>query len=117
MDNMFDAPNAVTLDDLLNLIDGIYETSGRVLVITSNFYDKLDSALVRPGRIDITLRLDNASRHCIGEMYTKYYGKTLDDETLQKIPDRVHSSASIVDSNVSHPNDPDLFLQEIMVGL
>jgi hypothetical protein len=117
VDNVFDAPNAVTLDDLLNLIDGIYETSGRVLVITSNFYDKLDSALVRPGRIDITLRLDNASRHCIGEMYTKYYGKTLDDETLQKIPDRLHSSASIVNIYVSHPNDPELFLQEIMVGI
>lgn len=116
--NLFDPPNAVTLDDLLNLIDGIYETSGRVLVITSNFYDKLDSALVRPGRIDITLRLDNASRHCIGEMYTKYYGKTLDDDTLQKIPDRLHSSASIVNTYVSHPNDPELFLQEIMaVGL
>lgn len=44
---------ALTLDDLLNIWDGIRETPGRIIVVTSNFYHKLDKALVRPGRIDI----------------------------------------------------------------
>ena len=38
----------------LNLWDGIRETPGRIIVITSNHYDQLDPALIRPGRIDMT---------------------------------------------------------------
>lgn len=46
---------ALTLDDLLGMWDGIRETPGRIIVVTSNFYHKLDKALVRPGRIDLEI--------------------------------------------------------------
>jgi hypothetical protein len=32
----------ITLDDIFNLWDGIKETPGRILGISSNHYDKLD---------------------------------------------------------------------------
>jgi hypothetical protein len=51
----------ITLSFILNIIDGIRETPGRILVITSNHYDKIDKALIRPGRIDMTLEMKNAS--------------------------------------------------------
>ena len=51
----------MTLSYLLNIIDGIRETPGRILIITSNNYDSLDEALIRPGRIDYSLRMNNAS--------------------------------------------------------
>lgn len=54
-DDTVQADKAITLDDLLNMWDGIRETPGRIIVITSNFYHKLDKALVRPGRIDIEI--------------------------------------------------------------
>lgn len=63
----------VTLSYLLNLIDGIRETPGRILVITSNHYDKLDDALIRPGRIDSTLQMTNASYETICLMFKHYY--------------------------------------------
>jgi chaperone BCS1 len=53
----------ITLDDILNLWDGLKETPGRILGISSNHYNKLDPALVRPGRIDITINFDNSSRY------------------------------------------------------
>ena len=56
-----------------NLIDGIRETPGRILVITSNHYDKLDDALIRPGRIDCTLQMTNASYDTICSMFKHYY--------------------------------------------
>lgn len=43
---------AVTLSGLLNAIDGLASRENRVLVITSNRADVLDTALLRPGRID-----------------------------------------------------------------
>ena len=47
----------ITLSFILNIIDGIRETPGRILIITSNDYDSLDPALIRPGRIDMTLEM------------------------------------------------------------
>ncbi|KAF2817069.1 P-loop containing nucleoside triphosphate hydrolase protein [Mytilinidion resinicola] len=42
----------VTLSGLLNAIDGTTSQEGRVLIMTTNTPEKLDKALIRPGRID-----------------------------------------------------------------
>lgn len=105
--------NKPTLDDLLNLVDGLRETPGRVLIITSNYYDKLDSALVRPGRIDITLKLDNASRSVVGQMYANYFGEPMDPATLATVPDKAHSPASVVNMYVANSDSPAKFIDAI----
>lgn len=56
----------ITLSGLLNAIDGVGASDGRILFLTSNQPDKLDSALLRPGRIDMRshfgyLEIDEAS--------------------------------------------------------
>uniref|UniRef100_J3MLD1 AAA+ ATPase domain-containing protein n=2 Tax=Oryza brachyantha TaxID=4533 RepID=J3MLD1_ORYBR len=45
----------LTLSGLLNFIDGLWSTSGeeRVIVFTTNYRDRLDPALLRPGRMDM----------------------------------------------------------------
>lgn len=45
------------LSEVLNSIDGISDTHGRILVLTTNNPEKLDDALLRPGRIDLSLEL------------------------------------------------------------
>lgn len=44
--------NRLTLADLLNAIDGVTSGTGNILVMTTNYPEKLDPALLRPGRID-----------------------------------------------------------------
>ena len=43
--------NTLSLSGLLNSIDGISATEGRLLFATTNYLDRLDSALSRPGRM------------------------------------------------------------------
>lgn len=45
----------ITLSGLLNFIDGLWSTCGeeRIIVFTTNYKDRLDSALLRPGRMDM----------------------------------------------------------------
>lgn len=50
-------PEKPTLSLLLNLLDGLLETPGRVLVMTTNHPEMLDDALIRPGRIDLKAKL------------------------------------------------------------
>lgn len=43
---------------LLNVLDGVVDTPGRIVIMTTNQVDVLDPALIRPGRIDKTILLD-----------------------------------------------------------
>ncbi|KAL8490444.1 hypothetical protein ACS0TY_025591 [Phlomoides rotata] len=57
--------NAVTEDDkislsgLLNFVDGLWSSCGdeRIIVFTTNHKNRLDPALVRPGRMDVQLEM------------------------------------------------------------
>jgi SpoVK/Ycf46/Vps4 family AAA+-type ATPase len=106
----------ITLDDILNLWDGLKETPGRILGISSNHYDMLDPALVRPGRIDITLNLDNVSHEIIQEMFKKYYNKVIDDKKLKKIKNKFYSPAEIINFYIMYKNEPDKFVQRLMMN-
>ncbi|KAJ7081607.1 P-loop containing nucleoside triphosphate hydrolase protein [Mycena belliarum] len=46
----------VTLSGLLNMIDGIGSEEGKLFFATTNYVDRLDPALLRPGRIDRQVR-------------------------------------------------------------
>ena len=97
----------ITLDDILNLWDGIRETPGRILIISSNHYDKLDPALIRPGRIDITHELNNASHNTISEIYFHLFRNKIDKNMLKKVKEYFYSPAELINIYVSHKNEDD----------
>lgn len=49
----YDGLNRVTFSGLLNCLDGVASTEARILFMTTNYLDRLDPALVRPGRVDV----------------------------------------------------------------
>ena len=104
---------AITLDDILNLWDGIRETPGRILIISSNHYDKLDSALTRPGRIDITHELSNASHNVISDIYLHLFGNKIDKKILSKVKEYFYSPAELINMYVSH-KDENEFIKRLL---
>ena len=68
-----DKSEELTLAFFLNLLDGILETPGRILILTSNHPEKLDGALIRPGRIDITINFSNCSNETLIQMVRGFY--------------------------------------------
>ena len=99
--------DAVTLSFLLNLLDGVLETPGRILVITSNFPEKLDKALVRPGRIDVTIDFQNASRAFILDMINKFYSLSLTIDAIPAELDGVFTPAEVMESMCMHFKEPE----------
>ena len=63
----------ISLSGLLNAIDGVASHEGRVLIMTTNFPDKLDEALIRPGRIDMKVGFTKATHIQIRELFTRMY--------------------------------------------
>ncbi|XP_062076794.1 AAA-ATPase At3g50940-like [Humulus lupulus] len=51
--------NEVTLSGLLNFIDGLWSSCGdeRIIILTTNHKDRLDPALLRPGRMDVHIHM------------------------------------------------------------
>jgi ATP-dependent 26S proteasome regulatory subunit len=56
------ATSNVTLSGLLNAIDGTCSPEGHVLIMTTNHPEKLDSALIRSGRISVKIAFSHATR-------------------------------------------------------
>jgi chaperone BCS1 len=73
-----DDSESVTFSGLLNAIDGVMSSEGRILFCTSNHKEVLDSALIRPGRIDMDIVIDNASRAQATNLFMRFFPDMLD---------------------------------------
>ncbi len=104
----------ITLDDILNLWDGIRETPGRIMIISSNHYHELDPALIRPGRIDVTLELSYASRNIINEIYSHLFDDVMDDKTIKKIKDYFYSPAEIINIYMNEEQNKEMFIKRLL---
>jgi len=68
-----DINDELNLSCILNIFDGILETPGRIIILTSNFPEKIDKALLRPGRIDLNIELKKTSSTIVYEMLSFFY--------------------------------------------
>lgn len=63
----------VTFSGLLNALDGVGSAEERIIFLTTNHVDRLDEALVRPGRVDMTVRLGEATTYQIEQLWERFY--------------------------------------------
>lgn len=80
-----DDKHKVDLSFLLNLLDGVLENPGRIVIMTSNFPDTLDSALIRPGRIDVIAKFGHCTHPTVIEMIEFFYDIILSKENRERI--------------------------------
>src|SRR3990172_2106395 len=90
-----DSEEKVDLSYILNILDGTLETPGRILIITSNYPEKLDQALIRPGRIDMIIHFKKADRAYIHEMYKCFYETDPDQTLIEAIEDYKWTPAEV----------------------
>ena len=75
----------VSLSALLNCLDGMGSIEGTLLFMTTNRIDKLDPALIRPGRIDYRLEFKPANLLQLTELWFRINNgsKMVDSDYLQ----------------------------------
>lgn len=81
----------ISFSSLLNSFDGVLCKEGIITVITTNCIDQLDEALIREGRMDIRLQIDNPEPEQIKEYIEKFY-----DVKLSNMPTLSDCSMSYV---------------------
>ncbi|KAF2860290.1 P-loop containing nucleoside triphosphate hydrolase protein [Piedraia hortae CBS 480.64] len=82
----------VTFSGLLNALDGVGVGEGRIVFMTTNFIDRLDPGLVRPGRVDKVIELGNVDTDQAARLWERYYGEKdvdgkMKDEFVQRLAD------------------------------
>jgi chaperone BCS1 len=64
----------VTFSGFLNALDGVASGEERIIFMTTNHVERLDPALIRPGRVDIAELLDDASPLQARTLFMRFYG-------------------------------------------
>ena len=103
--NKFKDEDEINLSCFLNILDGIVELHGLMIIMTSNHPEKIDEALLRPGRFDFKYEFKKASKKIIKEMLQFKF--MISDEDMEKvnvddIDDNVLSPAEIQSVSFKH---------------
>ncbi|KAI0990653.1 hypothetical protein GJ496_010647 [Pomphorhynchus laevis] len=73
--------NPLSLNGLLNALDGVASAAdGRVVFMTTNFYEKLPSVLIRPGRVDFKAEITYAGVEQIYRMCNRFFPRASNAE-------------------------------------
>ncbi|KAB5542920.1 BCS1 N terminal-domain-containing protein [Coniochaeta sp. 2T2.1] len=70
----------LSLSGLLNILDGVASQEGRVLIMTTNHIEKLDKALIRPGRVDMIVKFDRSDRDMTAAIFRAIYAPLEGDD-------------------------------------
>lgn len=85
----------------MNILDGVASQEGRILIMTTNHIKKLDEALIRPGRVDMTIKFDLASTEMITTIFRFIYATLEGDyhtpskRTMSAINNEANNTSSL----------------------
>lgn len=113
----------VTLSGLLNFTDGLWSCCGdeRIIVFTTNYADRVDPALLRPGRMDVHVRLGPCGAHAARELAERYVG-VAEHELLGEVESCIEAGAEMTPAEVGEVllrsrEQPDTAVRELVAEL
>ncbi len=86
----------LTLSNLLNLMDGTMCASESMIIMTTNHIERLDPALIRAGRMDLTIHLDYCDAYQITTIYKNVMNRDLDDGQLERLSRKDITPAQLI---------------------
>lgn len=108
-------PKGVTLSGLLNALDGVAAADGQIVIMTTNCQEKLDSALIRPGRIDLRCEFGMASKAQVEAIFNRFYPDLgslfLLSQFASVIPEKKFSMASIQGVLIENRDNPSMAVE------
>jgi mitochondrial chaperone BCS1 len=108
---------------LLNALDGVSSREGRVLFLTTNHPERLDPALIRPGRVDRKVELGHATPDQARRLFVWFYRDSgLSTAELSREAERFASQvpanqfcmAAIQEHLLRHRRNPEAAAHEVV---
>jgi chaperone BCS1 len=101
---------------LLQKLDGLESANGRIIIATTNNPDKINPTLMRPGRFDIKICLNNCTQHMYEDILENFYEN---EENVKirvsnaKIPTYKYSPLEIINLAMQY-NNLDTLLHKLL---
>eukprot|EP01083_Nonionella_stella_P047865 128123_1 len=90
--------NYMSFSGFLNALDGVNAGEERIVFMTTNYVQELDSALIRPGRIDTMQYFGYATPFQIEQMFYRFYPELrLNTEDLIQYKDGIDAFVKVLD--------------------
>lgn len=83
-------PPNLGLSDILNCLDGVRAPDNMIFIFTTNHIEKLDPALIRPGRIDVKLDIPCVTPETLAKFLKKIYNYDMPEDEMRRIKVRKH---------------------------
>lgn len=96
---------SLNLSDILEVLDGYCYFNECMVFMTTNHIDKLDSALIRPGRMDHKIEFENANKEQIIQIIKYFYNKDISKKTLTHMTMSISVSELINTIIIPHLDD------------
>jgi hypothetical protein len=103
----------ITLGQILEVLDGIIENDDRICIFTTNHIERIDKALLRPGRIDLVVEFKNLRKYDINNLYRLWYGEPISNKDLENIKDYVISQAEFGKLCFENMENPKKVIKEL----
>uniref|UniRef100_A0A0D3E3B9 AAA+ ATPase domain-containing protein n=1 Tax=Brassica oleracea var. oleracea TaxID=109376 RepID=A0A0D3E3B9_BRAOL len=119
-DESEDQDTQLTLSGILNFIDGLWSSFGdeRIIVFTTNHKDRLDPALLRPGRMDMHINMSYCTGLAFRTLVSNYLG--LDGlnhplcEEIEKLIDSTEVTPAELAEQLMQDDDPNVILRGVI---
>lgn len=86
----------ISLEFLLNILQGTLTMDDSIFIVTTNHIDYLDPAFYRDGRFDVKIELKLCDKYQINKIYNKMIGRDVEQSVLERIEEDKYSPASII---------------------
>jgi chaperone BCS1 len=100
----------ITFSGLLNALDGVNAREGVIVVMTTNHVERLDEALIRPGRVDFRQHFDYATPAQARALFRNFYSGDhiagLAEAFASQLPANT-SMASVQQLLILHKREPE----------
>jgi len=91
-----EAVSGVTASGLLNALDGVAAQEGRIVILTTNFPERLDAALTRPGRVDLTICFSLATKSDTQALFHNFFSHNEGAEKQQEMDTLAYAFSEVV---------------------
>ena len=111
----------MTLSGLLNFVDGLWSAGGeeRIIVFTTNYKERLDPALLRPGRMDMHIYMGYCTPDSFRILAKNYH--LIDYHAMypeiEKLIEEVMVTPAEVAEVLMRNDDADVALHDLVDGL
>lgn len=107
------------MSGLLNYMDGLWSSGGeeRIIVFTTNHRERIDPALLRPGRMDMHIHLSFLKGKAFRVLASNYLGVEGDHPLFEEIDgllEKIEVTPAVVAEQLMRNEDADVALEALV---